>query len=136
MRDQDSARSLARGLAWARVGIGAVTFLLPRLSARLMTGPSPDLAAVAFGVRGMGVRAVAVALGALRAGRDREVASWRSAAALFDLADSLGLRLAARRLPLLRGLALLALAIAGAATELSVIGPLEGEGRGPGPAAP
>lgn len=119
-----NARYLARGLGWTRVAFGAGAYLLPRLSARLSAGPTPDLAGVAFGVRGMGARDLAVGLGAARARTDREAADWMGACALIDLMDTLSLVLAFRRIPPLRNLLLIAMALGGAAAELHLVGRL------------
>jgi hypothetical protein len=126
-KNRYTARDFARGLGWARIAFGAATYLLPRLSARLTTGPSKDLPAVAYGVRGMGARDFAVGLGAIRARTDREAAVWMGAAALIDMADTLTLLLAFRRLPLVRNLLFISLALGGAAAELHLVGRLRGE---------
>jgi hypothetical protein len=111
-------KELARVLGWSRVAFGAVAFLAPRLSARLSAGPSRDLAGLAFGVRGMGARDVAVGLGAARARTDAETAAWMGAAALIDLADTASVALSLRRLGAVRGLLLGGLALGGAVAEL------------------
>ena len=92
--------------------------------------PSRDLAGVALGVRGMGARDLVVGLGAVRATADPEIAAWLTGAALIDLSDVLTLLLALRRMPLLRNLLFVALALGGAAAELYVAADLR---KGPGP---
>lgn len=82
-----TARDLARQIAWARVGLGVGLLLLPRLSWRLHTGR--DLTEVGL-LRTAGVRDLGLALGAVAARDDRELARWALAGAAADAVDAIG----------------------------------------------
>jgi hypothetical protein len=91
MDDTWSDEELARGLAWARIGIGVMCFLAPALSIKLWVGERVEEPVSKMGIRGLGARDAAIGLGMLHAldggGSPRK---WLEASAMADAADAIG----------------------------------------------
>ncbi len=92
-------RELAQTLSLLRLVTGAVLFVAPRRAVRVWLGdrePSPTLIAAA---RSVGVRDMAIAIGALVAlDRETEVRGWLEAGAMADTGDALTMLAAWRHL--------------------------------------
>ena len=91
MDDTWSDEELARGLAWVRIGIGAMCVLAPRWTIKMWVGERADEVVSKLGVRGIGARDVAIGLGILHSldngGSPRK---WLEASAMADAADAIG----------------------------------------------
>ena len=91
MDDTWSDEELARGLAWARVGIGVLCFLAPGWAIKMWVGERADQPVSKMAVRGFGARDAAIGLGLLHAldggGSPRK---WLEASAMADAADAIG----------------------------------------------
>lgn len=97
---RDRARSYARWLSYARVGLGASALLAPTLPARPWVGDDAELPAVRVLARSLGARDIAVGLGTILAMRhDAPARGWVEAGGLCDGGDLLATLLAFRRLP-------------------------------------
>lgn len=97
--DEQSALALllVQGIALARVGIGVVATAAPYAAARFQFGSAP--AAQAMTVRMLGVRDLALGVGALLAIRHSSAAArdWAYAGALVDAVDAAAFVRAGRR---------------------------------------
>jgi hypothetical protein len=92
-------RDVAVGLAGGRVAIGVVSILAPGLVGRAMMGPDGDSRGTRLFLRAVGVRDLALGLGALVAlDRDAPVRGWLRASALVDGLDAAGSLLARHHL--------------------------------------
>lgn len=117
MDDRDTARMLA----WARIGVGSVLFLLPRTSARLWTGREQETFPTNMMVRALGARDAILGVGlatALESGRS--ASSWLQAGAAADAADALGTLSSVGELGKLRALGLFAVEAGAAVLALSL----------------
>lgn len=117
MDDRDTARMLA----WARIGIGSVLFLMPRMSAGLWTGREQEQFPTNMMVRGLGARDVIIGAGlaaALESGRSPS--AWLQASAAADASDALGTLSSVGELGKLRALGLFALEAGAAVLGLSL----------------
>ncbi len=122
MDDRDTARMLA----WARIGIGSVLFLLPRISARLWTGREQATFPTSMMVRALGARDVIIGAGlaaALESGRP--TSPWLQAGAAADASDALGTMGSVGELGKLRALGLFALEVGAAVLGVSLAGSLD-----------
>ncbi len=89
MDEEWSDEDLARAFGWLRILVGALLFLLPRLSTRMWTGDESDDAPTELAVRGMGVRDVAIGVGlvsAMEAGASPS--PWLKTGAIVDAGDA------------------------------------------------
>jgi hypothetical protein len=97
-------RDMARGLGWARVGVGAVLLAAPSLFARAFSTPLRTDTATA--VRAAAVRDLAVGVGTVRAvggdGDDEDVRRWVDAGVAMDAVDFLAMLRARGMRPLIR----------------------------------
>ena len=117
MDDRDTARMLA----WARIGVGSVLFLMPRKAASMWTGREEPEFPTRMMVRGLGARDVIIGAGlaaALESGRS--TSSWLQASAAADAADALGTLGSARDLGMLRALGLFVVEAGAAVLGLSL----------------
>lgn len=117
MDDRDTARLLA----WARIGVGSVLFLLPRTSARLWTGREQETFPTNMMVRALGARDVIIGAGlaaALEGGRS--ATPWLQASAAADASDALGTLGSVGELGKLRALGLFVLEAGAAVLGLSL----------------
>jgi hypothetical protein len=117
MDDRDTARMLA----WARIGIGSVLFLMPNKAAQMWTGRREDAFPTNMMVRGLGARDVIIGAGlaaALESGRSPS--SWLQASAAADAADALGTLSSVGELGKLRALGLFVLEAGAAVLGLSL----------------
>src|SRR3712207_5437141 len=91
MDDTWSDEELARGLAWARIVIGAMCFFAPRWTIKMWVGERADDHISKMGIRGIGARDVAIGLGIIHSldsgGSPRK---WLEASAMADAADAVG----------------------------------------------
>lgn len=102
-------RELARWLAWARVGIGAVGMLMPEKFGRMWTGRSHPGFPSNMMARGLGARDLALGLGTLHAIDGGGPAKpWLQAGALADASDAIGTLGSFKELGGIRALGLLA----------------------------
>ncbi len=122
MEDRDAARLLA----WGRIAIGGVLFLMPKRAARLWTGgEQPDFPTNMI-VRGLGARDVILGAGTAAAlESDRSVSTWLQASAAADASDALGTLGSFRELGKLRAIGLLALEVGATVLGLSLAESLE-----------
>jgi hypothetical protein len=90
MDDTWTDEELARGLAWARIGIGAMCFVAPRMTIKIWLGERADEPVSKIGIRGIGARDVAIGLGILHSldngGSPRK---WLEASVMADAADAI-----------------------------------------------
>ncbi|MHB8671683.1 MAG: hypothetical protein ACYDAD_14180 [Acidimicrobiales bacterium] len=95
------ARSLARALAWARIGLGASAVLAPTLAGRAWVGPSEaDRPGARVLARALGGRDLALGLGVVQAMRHAApVRGWVEAGGLADAGDLAATLVAWRHLP-------------------------------------
>ena len=117
MDDRDTARMLA----WSRIGVGCVLFLMPRMAASTWTGRQEPEFPTKMLVRGLGARDAILGAGlaaALETGRG--ASSWLQAGAVADASDALGTLSSAGDLGALRTLGLLAVEVSAAVLGLSL----------------
>lgn len=117
MDDRDTARMLA----WARIGVGSVLFLMPRMSASTWTGREEPEFPTKMMVRALGARDLIIGVGlaaALESGRS--ASSWLQAGAAADASDALGTLGSARDLGALRALGLFVIEAGAAVLGLSL----------------
>jgi hypothetical protein len=96
-------RDVARGLGWARVGVGAVLLAAPSLFARAFSTPLRTDTATA--VRAAAVRDLAVGVGTVRAvggDGDEDLRRWVDAGVAMDAVDFLAMLRARGMRPLIR----------------------------------
>ena len=122
--DRASARQLAAGLAWARIGLGATAILAPSVPLRPWVGRdvawSPRVKLLA---RALGARDLALGVGVVVALRhDTPVRGWVEGGGLADAGDVLATVVAFGSLPKLGRLAVLASAT-GAAVIARLVAP-------------
>lgn len=116
----DALRAL-NTMSWGRVGIGAGLLLMPGRSARAWLGLPVDAAGAKAGVRAIGGRDLALAIGLLRAGRRKEpLTGWIAGAALADTTDAAATLLSYPHLPRSTRLPILLSAAATAAAEVAL----------------
>lgn len=117
MDDRDTARMLA----WGRIGVGAVLFLMPAKAARMWTGRDVADFPSKMIVRGLGARDLAMGAGlatALESGRS--ASPWLQACAAADAADALGTLGSVGELGKLRALFYLVVEVGAAVLGLSL----------------
>ena len=108
-------------LAWARIGVGSVLFLMPRTSARIWTGREQAAFPTNMMVRALGALDVIIGAGlaaALESGRS--TSSWLQASAAADASDALGTLGSVSELGKLRALGLFVLEAGAAVLGLSL----------------
>jgi hypothetical protein len=108
-------------LAWARIGVGAVLFLMPGKAARMWMGREQADFPTNMMVRGLGARDLAIGAGlatALESGG--RASSWLQAGAAADAADALGTLGSAGELGKLRALGYLVVEVGAAVLALSL----------------
>ena len=114
-------RDLARLLAWTRIGIGAVTTLMPSMVVRMWTGRSQESFPTNMLGKGFGVRELAIGVGLLTAlesgGNARP---WLLASAAADAGDAVGTLGSWGELGGLRALGLLVVEVGAAAVGFSL----------------
>ena len=117
------ARKYARRVAGLRVAIGAAAVLAPRLVMRPLLGPGMGRPIDKLLARSLGIRDVALGMGAILA-MDRGAPSrgWLEAGGLADAGDLLATLLAFRSLPRFGRWTML-LAISGAIAAAGVLAP-------------
>jgi hypothetical protein len=121
--DEVDPRALTRGIAWARIALGAVFTLIPGLALRAWPGRDRASGAGAkMLARSVGVRDLALGLGALLAVQhDAPLRGWVEAGALADAGDAVAVTLAMPKLPRVRSLLVLASAVGAAATGRTIV---------------
>ena len=120
--DGGTARTLARCLAWGRLGLGVSALLAPTVPLRPWVGPDADRPTAKLLARALGGRDVALGLGAVLALRHEAPArGWLEAGGLADGADVLGTLLAFRALPRRGRWLVLAAAAGGVAASRALV---------------
>ncbi len=99
--DRAASRSLARLVAWGRVGIGVAAIVAPTSMARPWIGPGARVWDRRLLARTMGGRDVALGIGALRAlgVSDAEARPWVALGGMADAVDAVATVLAFGSLP-------------------------------------
>jgi hypothetical protein len=91
MDDTWTDEELARGLAWARIGIGAMCVLAPSWTIKMWVGERADDHISKMGIRGLGARDVAIGLGIIHSlDNGMSARKWLEASAMADAADAIG----------------------------------------------
>lgn len=97
---RDVARTVALGVAAARIGLGAVAVVAPKVVARPWIGAEADGPGATVLGRALGGRDLALGFGPVLAERHRRpLRGWVEAAALSDLVDTAATLAAFRHLP-------------------------------------
>ena len=111
--DADTARPLARLVAWGRIGIGVSAVVAPALSARPWIGADAGERGSRLLARAMGGRDLALGIGALRGlgVSDREARPWVALGGMADGVDALATVLAFGSLPRRRRWGILAVTV-------------------------
>jgi hypothetical protein len=118
--DRGTARTLARLIAWGRVGIGITALGAPSLMARPWIGAEASGPGARTLARAMGGRDLALGLGALRAlaDSDRHARPWVALGGTADAVDALATVVAFTSLPRRSRWAMLA--VTGGAAVVSI----------------
>jgi hypothetical protein len=120
-----TATDRIRVMAAARAAIGASLFLFPKRTAAAYVGEGGATPAAAVITRSMGVRDMAIGIGALLAlDHDAPVRGWLEAGMLSDAGDAVALLLGRRHLPTGRMLTSATFAVAGAVAGRRLIAAL------------
>lgn len=114
-------RDLARLLAWTRIGIGAVTALMPSAFVRAWTGRAQPAFPTNMLGKGFGARELAIGVGLLTALESGgNVKPWLLASAAADAGDAVGTLGSWGELGSLRALGLLAVEVGAAVIGFSL----------------
>jgi hypothetical protein len=120
--DQGTLRSLARLVAWGRVGVGLTALAAPVVVARPWVGEAADSTAVRLFARTLGGRDLALGVGALRAlsRSDDEARPWVALGGVADLFDTVATVAAFGQLPRRTRWGILAVTVGAAAASTRV----------------
>lgn len=98
--DDLTDEEIAKLFGWTRLSFGTIAFLAPRWAAKKWTGEDITGTTAVMGLRSLGVRDAALALGLLIAlRRNAPVRGWLEAGALSDAGDALSTLMSRRGLP-------------------------------------
>jgi hypothetical protein len=130
--DADTARPLARLVAWGRIGIGISAVVAPTLSARPWIGDDAGAQGSRLLARAMGGRDLALGIGALRGlgVSDPEARPWVALGGMADGVDALATVLAFGSLPRRSRWGILAVTVGAAVVSTRAAAALDAEAQG------
>ncbi|HVB93502.1 MAG TPA: hypothetical protein VND67_04225 [Acidimicrobiales bacterium] len=135
--NNDRFRTMARLVAWGRVGVGAAAVLTPSLVARPWVGDVGDDVPARLLARAMGGRDLVLGIGTLRglSVSDAEGRPWVALSGVADAVDALSTMVAFAHLPRRSRWGYLAIAVGAAVTSTRAAIALDSSTRMPPPAA-
>ncbi|MDQ3985122.1 MAG: hypothetical protein M3280_01300 [Actinomycetota bacterium] len=121
-----NGRETARILGLVRLGLGVVSFVLPKTTMKMWIGQEAKPYPTNMVLRGMAARDIALGIGLLAAlENDGQVRGWLEGGAAADLGDAIGTLSVWRDLPGLRRLLLLSSELGAVALQIQLVSELD-----------